>query len=175
MSDRKHYKAPKNENEPAKPSKSEVKRAMNDLQKIGESLVRLADSQLEQIPVPDNLLEAIKHAQSLKSHEAMRRQVQLIGKLMRQIDPEPIRSALKQLQFSQKKEVESFHELERWREELITQGDEALQRFCESYPEVDRQALRQVIRKAQHDRKVNKNSGGERALFHFLKDLETFK
>lgn len=81
-------------NIPEKISKSERKRQMLALQKIGETLVKLSDAQLAQIPLDDTLLDAVNFARSLKSHEAKRRQLQYIGKLMRHIDPAPIQAAL---------------------------------------------------------------------------------
>lgn len=170
MTNNKDDSFPENTPETA-PTKSAVKRAMNELQKLGESLVDLSDSQLEQMTLSEDLFKAIKHAQTLKSHEAKRRQMQLIGKLMRRVDSESIRDAMKQIQYGHKKETDAFHQIEKWREDLITQGDEALQRFCELNPAIDRQALRQLIRKAQHDRKNNKNTGGEHALFKYLKEF----
>lgn len=79
------------------PSKSQRKRDMTALQNLGESLLGLNRHQLEQLSLPDTLLEAILDAKSITAHGARRRQLQFIGKLMRQVDPVPIQTFLAQL------------------------------------------------------------------------------
>lgn len=81
-----------------RPSKSQRKREMHALQEIGKILVELPSPQLAKIPMPEELAEAVKTARAIKSHEAKRRQLQYIGKLMREIDPEPIQKALARIQ-----------------------------------------------------------------------------
>lgn len=160
------------ESEPQKPdkdSKSKRKEDMLALQKIGESLIKLKEAQLATMDLPDNLLTAIQEIKSLTSNEAKRRQLQYIGKIMRQIDPELIKQALKRIEFIHEKNTEEFHQIEEWRTKLLEHGDDALNSFLVDYPEVDRQQLRQLIRNAQHDRKNNKNTGAEKALFKYLR------
>ena len=81
----------------SKPSKSARKREYLALQKLGEELVTLRESELLSIPLDEDLLEAVQEARRIKAHGALRRQKQYIGKLMRHVDPEPINAALKQL------------------------------------------------------------------------------
>lgn len=157
--------------QPDENSKSQRKRDMIELQKMGEQLIRLNAEQLEKMELPANLLEAILHAKSIKANEAKRRQLQYIGKIMRNIDVEPIRLALKKLQFSHEKSTAQFHKTEEWRQDLITGGDDKLNAFLSEYPTVDRQQLRQLTRKAQHDRKNDKNTGAETALFKYLRGI----
>ena len=80
-----------------KPSKSARKRDYLAVQKLGEELIRLKQSKLDQLPLDEELLEAVIEARQIKAHGALRRQKQYIGKLMRNIDPEPIRTALIEL------------------------------------------------------------------------------
>lgn len=80
-----------------KPSKSALKREYIALQKLGEELISLKESDLQGLPLDDNLHEAIMEAQQIKAHGALRRQKQYIGKLMRHIDPEPLRVAVAKL------------------------------------------------------------------------------
>jgi ribosome-associated protein len=77
-----------------KPSKSARKREFLALQKLGEQLIALKESDLRQIGLDEDLLEAVLDARQIKSHSALRRQKQYIGKIMRHVDPEPIRSAI---------------------------------------------------------------------------------
>ncbi len=80
-----------------KPSKSARKRNYLVLQKLGEELITIKKSDLDSLPLQDALLEAVREARAIRSHGALRRQKQYIGKLMRQIDPEPIREGLRRL------------------------------------------------------------------------------
>lgn len=160
--------------EPQKPddeSKSQRKKDMIALQKMGESLIQLTTEQLVAIELPENLLTAIKHMKSLSANEAKRRQMQYIGKMMRHIDVEKIKQALKQKELSHKKETAQFHYVEEWRTKLLTQGDDSLNSFLIDYPQADRQQLRQLIRNAQQDRRNDKNTGAEKTLFKCLKTI----
>lgn len=155
---------------PDENSKSRRKKEMLDLQKLGESLVKLTETQLKTIPLQENLLIAVQHARNLKA-EAMRRQMQYIGKLMRDVDAEPIKAALKKIQMARENKAVKFQETEKWRAKLISNGDEALNVFVSQYPEVDRQQLRQLIRKAVQDQKKSVNTGAEKALFKYLRTI----
>jgi ribosome-associated protein len=157
--------------QPEEQSKSQRKRDMLALQKMGETLVKLSDSQLKKMDLPDQLLAAIQHAKSITANEGKRRQLQYIGKIMRNIDIEPIRLALERLQFAHDKNTETFHKIESWRAKLIEHGDDMLSTFLSDYPDVDRQQLRQLIRKAQQDKKSDKNTGAEKALFNYLRGV----
>lgn len=80
-----------------KPSKSARKRAYLALQKLGEELITLRESDLQAMPLDEELRDAVLEARRMKAHGALRRQKQYIGKLMGRIDPEPIREALARL------------------------------------------------------------------------------
>lgn len=157
--------------EPAdRPSKSQIKRDMVALQKLGESLIELSPSQLDTIPLPQSLREAILEAQSLKSHSAKRRLLQYIGRLMREIDPTSIQEGLAKLQLSHQKAKSAFHQIEKWRDNLIDGSDELLQTFLVDHPNADFQQLRQLVRNAK-----GKKSGAETALFRYLKQILSYK
>jgi ribosome-associated protein len=141
------------------------------LQKLGEELLTLSNDQLSALDLPEILLSALLEAKRLKSHEGKRRQLQYIGKIMREVDAEPIRKALKQIKSRHVKETEEFHEVEEWREKMIVQGDDAVNVFIQLYPATDRQQLRQLVRNARHDRNNNKNSGAAKSLFQFLRAI----
>ena len=152
-------------------SKATIKREMTALQKIGEALVEMSPSQLDKIPLPDVLVEAITLARNLKSREGKRRQLQYIGKLMRSIEIEPVQAAIKQAKLTNMQATSQFHQAEEWRERLINEGDDAIQAFVSLYTETDRQKLRQLTRQAQHNRKSGKNTGADKTLFRYLRDL----
>ncbi len=147
-------------------SKSKRKRQMIALQKIGETLVELPAAQLSQIPLDSILLDAIITARSLPSHGAKRRQLQYIGRLMRGIeDMAPIQAAIDKFALKSQQSKAQFHQIERWRDKLVVEEDEALQEFLLQFPHTDRQQLRQLIRNAKKKEKPDTE------LFRYLKNL----
>jgi ribosome-associated protein len=156
---------------PERDSKSLRKKQMLTLQKIGETLVDLPAPQLAQIPLESPLAEAINEARAMTSHEGKRRQLQYIGKLMRNVDVQPITDALNQVQLKNHYGKARFHQMERWRDQLISEGDTALQDFLQRFPGTDTQQLRQLVRNAQKDAKAGKNAGADTALFRYIREV----
>ena len=151
-------------------SKSEIKRDAEALKKLGEKLVELTPAKLDKIPLDDNLQEAVFLAQRLQK-EARRRQLQYIGKLLRNTDVEPIQEALDKIESKHLQQQIVLHKLELLRDELIEQGDTALTRLLNDYPQADRQQLRNLIRSAQKEREQNKPAKAYRELFQCLKEI----
>jgi len=112
-----------------KPSKSARKREVQALQALGEQLIGLRKAELAAIPLDESLRAAVSDARGMKAHGALRRQKQLIGKLMRQVDAEPIRTALAALDADSASDKRRLHEAEQWRERLIAGGAPALAEF----------------------------------------------
>ncbi len=152
-------------------SKSEMKRESHALQKLGEELVELPTNKLEKIPLPDELAEAIALARKITARGGRKRQLQYIGKLMRRIDAEPIRLAMDALRNEHLKENARLHQLEQWRDRLISEGDKALAELLDQHPDLDRQHLRQLMRNAQQETKRNKPPKSARELFRYLRDV----
>lgn len=113
----------------SKPSKSARKRQYAELQTLGEKLAELTDTQLLDIIDDQRLIEAVRQARSMKSHGARRRQNQLIGKIMRDIDAEPIQHALDSLGRQSQLDNKVFKEAERWRDRLLAEGPAAIAEF----------------------------------------------
>lgn len=152
-------------------SKSQRKREAHALQALGESLVKLNKSTLDQIPLPDDLRHAIEEAQRLHQHGALKRQLQYIGKLMRQCEVEPIRDAYEKVTNSYREDVAQHHKLEQWRDRLLAEGDQALEQLLAEQPEVDRQHLRQLIRRANQEAASSKPPKAARELFRYLRQI----
>ena len=112
-----------------KPSKSQKKRMQTALQDLGEQLIGLSDEQLASLSLDERLNYAIQEARRMKSHEAKRRQKQYIGKLMRDINQEPIHALLSSLKGDDRRQKRIFANAERWRDRLVREGHEALQAF----------------------------------------------
>ena len=153
------------------PSKSQRKRDMLALQKLGETLVNLSNAELAKIPLDSTLADAIAEARKITSHEGRRRQLQFIGKVMRHIDLTETQAALDKLLFKDQQSKVLFHQIERWRDRLIAEEDTTLHAFLEKFPNSDRQQLRQLVRKAKDEHKAEKNLGGEAKLFRFLREI----
>ena len=154
----------------AQPSKSQRKRDMEALQETGAQLVTLNAEQLAEVDLPERLFDAIIEAQRISNFEGRRRQIQYIGKLMREVDPAPIRARLDQWHGSAHAHVAMQHLVERWRERLLTE-DDALTSFAASYPGGDLQHLRTLIASVKRDRGTGKPLKKYRELFRVLRDV----
>lgn len=152
-------------------SKSEMKRESHALQKLGEELVELPINKLEKIPLTDELAEAIALARKISARGGHKRQLQYIGKLLRNIDAEPIQQAMDALRNEHLKENARLHQLEQWRDRIISEGDKALAELLEKQPDLDRQHLRQLMRNAQQEAKKNKPPKSARELFRYLREV----
>ena len=112
-----------------KPSKSARKREQSELQALGEQLTKLPDDLLDSLDLDERLREAITDLGRMRAHEAQRRQRQYIGKLMRDVDPEPIRALLDRLQADDRRQKRVFANAERWRDRIVSNGRESLPAF----------------------------------------------
>lgn len=149
------------------PSKTQRKKDMHALQDIGEQLVDLDPKKLVELDLPEILMEALLLAQQTHKHGARRRQMQYIGKLMRNIDVLPIQEKLGSWRQPSIQQTARLHQLERWRERLLT-DEQALTEFAQKYPEADLQQLRLLIRNAHKERAENKPLKNYRLLFQAL-------
>ena len=154
-----------------RPSKSSLKRAMHDLQATGDELVALSTDQLKKIDLPEDLRDAVRDAQRFTSHGARRRQLQFIGKLMRNIDPAPIREALDELKGLSAAATARMHALERLRSRFL-EDEAVIQEIAERYPQADFQQLRQLRRNAMKEQQQGKPPRAYRELYRALRTLE---
>jgi len=153
-------------------SKSQKKREMTALQELGEELARLNAEQLGKFPLSDELREAIFAAQSMSKRGARYRQMQYIGKLMREVDVAHIQEALDILQNKNNRATAYFHRLEKWRDQLIAGNEETLNNILNSFSDVDIQHLRQLVRNAQKELADGKSPKASREIFRYLKGLK---
>ncbi|MEQ9887993.1 ribosome biogenesis factor YjgA [Pectobacterium zantedeschiae] len=151
-------------------SKSEIKRDAEVLKDLGAELVDLGKNALEKIPLDDDLRAAVELAQRIKK-EGRRRQLQLIGKMLRARDPEPIQIALDKLNNRHNQQVALFHKLEQLRDRLIAEGDDVVPEILALYPHADRQQLRSLVRNAQKEKAANKPPKATRQIFQYLREL----
>lgn len=145
---------------------------MHELQALGVALAALPESQLQAMSLDENLREALLEAKRIRSHEAKRRQMQYIGRLMRSLDPASIRARLAEVEGRSAQANARHRRLETWRERLL--GDDgALTAFAAEYPGADLQALRALIRNARKEAAEEKPPRAYRELFRTLKDIES--
>ena len=153
-------------------SKSELKRQAKEHQKLGESLVNLTPAHLATVPLDEELADAVNVARSVsRKKEGFRRQIQFIGKLLRQRDNTAIEEAMAKLVNQHQASNVAFYRLEKAREAVIEQGDSAIQSLIEEYPELDRQKLRQFHRQIKKEREKNAPPRAFRELFQYLKEV----
>lgn len=154
----------------ARPSKTQRKREMLALQELGAELLALNDEQLAALALPDNLRDALAAAKRITRFEARRRQLQYIGKLMRAVDPEPIRARLDLWKTPAREHTARLHQIEHWRERLLA-GEAAVAEFIERHPHADAQQLRALVRGTLRERNANQPPRSYRALFQLLRDI----
>ncbi len=156
-------------------SKTRRKAEADQLQQIGKSLVELPNDRVKQLDLPEALYEAIVEAKRITSNGAIRRQMQYIGRLMRDIDSTPIVEQLAKWEGKNQEENARFHALERWRDRLISESDmpnnDALQAFVTQYPNEEIQRLRVLIRNAHKEQANNKPPKSTRELFKLIREI----
>jgi len=163
------------EQEYDRPSKSQLKREMTALQKLGEELVAEPRDRVKRVPMPEDVRDAILECQQIKDHEGRRRQMQYVGKKMRSLDEDEIAAIQRTLDSWRglsKADTAAMHALERRREKLL-KDDNALTELLAQHPDLDVQQLRTLIRNARKEQAENKPPKAYREIFQILKQLQT--
>jgi ribosome-associated protein len=155
--------------QPPDVSKTQRKHEMHALQAIGEELVALPGNRLANINLPDSLRDAILEARRINQRGARRRQLQYIGRLMRDVDADSIRKQLEEIRGGSAQEVAIMHRAERWRERLLS-NDTAVSEFVDAFPGVDVQKLRTMLRNAKQEAAAEKPPKFYRALFREIRE-----
>jgi ribosome-associated protein len=152
-------------------SKTRRKQEMHALQALGVALVGLPDAQLASMQLPDELAQAVRGARGIASREARRRQLQYIGRLMRDLDPEPIRARLEDIEGTSAAATARHRRMEQWRTRLL-EDDGALTDFALDFPGADLQTLRTLIRNARREQKEGRPPRAFRELYRVLRAAE---
>ncbi|HEX6691932.1 MAG TPA: ribosome biogenesis factor YjgA [Burkholderiales bacterium] len=151
-------------------SKTKRKQEMLELQALGAALVELPESQLDFLE--RDLRDAVLEAKRISSHEARRRQLQYIGRLMREVDPAPIRAKLDELTGTSTQANAQHKRLEALRARLLA-DDEALEHFAATHPSADLPTLRALVRNSRREREEGRPPRAYRELFRLLKSIES--
>ncbi len=149
-------------------SRTQKKNEARALQKLGEELVALPPEQLAGIEISDDLRNAVIAAGKIKAHGARRRQLQRIGTLMREINPEPIQNALENIKFGDHQKLLAFKKIEKWRDELKEGHSALIEEILSTCPDAERQRLTQLARNARNEYEGKKGVKSSRLLFRYL-------
>ena len=159
--------------EDGRPSKSQRKRESHALQTLGDEVAALPASRLNALELPESLREAIREFHRTKSHEGRRRQMQFIGKLMRQVDPAPLQEAVANFKLGGAQDALALHQAEQWREELLA-DDAVATRWMAEHPGTDAQQLRTLIRQARLEVRPEAAAGVAQRQGRHFRDLFQF-
>jgi ribosome-associated protein len=152
------------------PSKTRRKAAMHALQDLGEAMVRLTPARLAALALPERLADAIAEARQITRWGARRRQMQFIGRLMRDVDPEPIQLKLEQWAGGPNAEKARLANVERWRSRLLSEAD-ALELLCADHAAADRPRLAALVARVHDERAHAQPPHAYRELFRMLNGL----
>ncbi len=157
----------------ARPSKTRLKQQSHDLQALGLAVAELSDERLARLELPERLLDAIVEFRKTRTHEGRRRQLQYVGKLMRDVDAEPLREAVDKAKLGSARDTLLLHEAERWRDALLN-DDDAMTRWLQAHADCDAQRLRSLVRAARREAALppgQRNPRSHRELFQFIRPL----
>lgn len=156
----------------SRPNKTQIKRELDALLKLGDDLINLKQDDLEQIHLPEDLEQAVLDARKIKSRSGLKRQRQYIGKVMRSLDHESISTQLEKVKHKHDTNNLAFKKAERWRDHLLSDGHDAITEIIDVYPNIDRQHINQLVRQALQELKHEKPPAASRKLFKYLRELE---
>ena len=155
------------------PSKTQIKKAMLELQDLGMELIELPQDRLDAIEMDERLREALHELKRITAHSARKRQMQYVGKLLRSEDPEPFRKAIAEYRTGKRRDAQALHDVERWRDRLLT-DENALATWLGEHPECDTAQFRALLRDARKelaDARAASESGEPRAKGRFYREL----
>ncbi len=154
-----------------RPNKTQLKRDIAVIHDMCEEITQLAPAQIEKLNLPDEIVSAITSAAKMPFKAARKRQLKFITGQMRKVDIEPIEEALNKIKAKSAHATRELHQLEHWRERLLSDDKQALTELLDKYPGADTQQLRQLIRNAKKEISLEKPVKSSRLLFKYLKDL----
>ena len=151
-------------------SKTEIKREMHQLQDFGQKLIEMSKHQRSRLPLSEDLKYAMIVADKIRNkNEALRRHIRHIAKILLETDLAPIHQAIDVMANKHQQETAKFTRLENLRDELIEQGSEAIEALLAEFEQMERQKLKQLVRNAVKEKKVEKLGKHYRNLFDYLK------
>lgn len=156
--------------EPPPPTKTGLKRQAHAMQELADRLIGAPDDALAGLELPEKLADAVALARRITSHGAKLRQRQYVGKLLRAVDPQPIRVALDSASAAARIAALRFKRAERWRDRLSREGAAAVREFATEHPQAALDELQRLAAAAAAERAAGTPAGAGRALFHWIRD-----
>jgi len=152
-------------------SRTQKKHAAEAAQDLGERLLDISNKQLQSLNLPENLYDAVQEAKNIKAFGGRKRQLQYIGKLMRNIELDHIVAFFDQLDNKNYALNAKFKNMEDWRDRLVSEGNDAVQAFQAEHPDADTQQLRQLVRNANNKKNEKLALKSKRAIFQYVKEI----
>ncbi len=156
--------------EPPPPTKSELKRRAQDVQGLADRLIQAPEALVASLELPEKLRDAIALARRITSHGALLRQRQFVAKLMRGVDPQPIRTVIEADADAARLEAARFRRAERWRDRLISEREKAIEEFIGEFAAADRAVLSRLVAAAAGERGGVAPAGAGRELFRWVRE-----
>lgn len=153
-------------------SKSQLKREANEMVELAKKLLAMPEATLNGLPLQSDLREEVDFALGIRSHGARKRQLMTIAKLLRNRDTTPLLDAINNLDQKNRQLNARFHLVEAWRDRLLEGDDQDLAELLDNSSGINVQTLRQLIRNAKKEAKLNKPPAAARKLFKFLRETD---
>lgn len=154
-----------------RPNKTQLKKEIKALNHLGQELIALPASALKKVPLSDNMRQAIEDGKRFQ-RGALQRQLRRIASLMQAEDIEAIQLELARQKQPSKQQTAELHQLEQWRDRLITGDERLLTELIDQFPIIDRQYIRQLVRNAAAELKRNTTPKSARVLFKYLSEIK---
>ena len=154
-----------------RPNKTQIKKDMAVLFTLSEEMSELSRPQLSFIELPENIHKAVVDVSGMPHKGARKRLLKYIAGQLHKMDVEPIQEKLARIKNKSVHAVREHHIVERWRDKLIAEGNDALTELLNEHPHADRQQLRQLLRNAQKEAEAAKPPKSSRLLYRYLKNL----
>lgn len=151
-----------------RPSRSHLKRASSELQQLGMDLAALGSAVIKEAGLPSEVEKALLLVPKITKHEARRRHLQYMGKLMRSFDTTHVREIVEAAKQGHSVKTAEFHKLEGVRDRLVAGDDDLMQELFDAHPD-DGQRLRQLVLGARREKAKGKPPKDSRALFKLLR------
>jgi ribosome-associated protein len=160
------------ENDTLEISKSQLKREAHKLLDLAKELVSMPESRLKSMPMEQELRDAIEFTRGIKAHGARKRQLMTVGKMLRLRDNQALLDAVSSFDQKNRQANARFHHIETWRDRLLEGTDRDLSELLEQIPDANAQTLRQLIRNARKEAKLNQAPASARKLFRLLREID---
>jgi len=160
------------ENDTPEISKSQRKREAHELLDLAKKLLAMPDARLNKLPMDQDLRDEVEFARSIRSHGARKRQLMTVGKILRKRDNEELLDAVYNVDQKNRQMNARFHHIEAWRDRLVEGNDKDLSELLEQIPAANAQTLRQLIRNAKKELKLDKAPSAARKLFKLLREMD---